>query len=58
MDGVLRTDDDELLFMLHEKRYIVPEQRKRWVRYNNVRFIHQFQALGAAEIAIAIQQLK
>ncbi len=49
------TDDEELLFKLHQLRDIFSEERERRIRDDDVGLHHQFNALGRAEVAIALQ---
>ena len=45
----------ELLLILHQLRYRLAEERERRVGHHDVRLLEQFDALGAAEVAVAPQ---
>ena len=50
-DRVLVADNQELLPVLHELRYVLTEQRERRVGDDDVGFLEERDALGAAEVA-------
>ena len=55
-DGILMSNNQELLVILHQLRHILPEQREWRVGDDDVGFFQEFNALSAAEISITLER--
>ena len=54
-DGILVSDDQKLLLVLHELRDILAEQRERRIGDDDVGLLQELNAFGAAEIAVPLE---
>ena len=57
LGGALRRDDHERLLMLDKRRDVLPYQRERRVRHNDVGLVEERHTLGAAKVAAPLKQL-
>ena len=54
-DGVHVADDEELLVVLHEEGHVFAEERERRIGDDDIRLVEKRDALGRAEVAVALQ---